>query len=135
MPIMSWNSSLATGIPSIDVEHQQLVQFVNELFDAMTQKKGREVTGMILNQLVAYTVKHFAHEEQLFASTSYPDQAAHRAEHATLKTQVSDFVAKFEAGKATVTAELMTFLRTWLTNHIMGSDKRYAPHFKAKGVT
>ena len=44
-------------------------------------------------------------------------------------------LAGLSAGQATVNAELMNFLRTWLTTHIMQSDKRYAPHLKAKGAT
>ncbi len=134
MPIMSWNNTLATGIPSIDAQHQQLVGFVNELYDAMTKGQGKEATGKILNRLVEYTVKHFAHEEQYFARLGYPDSAAHIAEHDLLKKQVGDFVKKFNAGQATVNAELMNFLRNWLTSHIMGSDKKYVPHLKAKGA-
>ncbi|HAT09037.1 MAG TPA: bacteriohemerythrin [Planctomycetes bacterium] len=134
MPIMAWNSSLATGIASIDAQHQQLVQYVNELYDAMTQNRGKEATGKVLGELVSYTVKHFAHEEQYFAKTGYPDSAAHIVEHEKLKAQVGDFGKKFAAGQATVNAELMNFLRTWLMTHIMGSDKKYAPHLKAKGA-
>jgi len=135
MPIMTWNSSLATGIPSIDAQHQQLVQYLNDLFDAMTKQQGKDVTGKVLENLVAYTVKHFAHEEQFFTKTGYPDRVAHIAEHEKLKAQVGEFGQKFAAGQATVNAELMNFLRTWLTTHIMQSDKRYAPHLKAKGAT
>jgi len=28
----------------------------------------------------------------------------------------------------------MTFLRNWLTNHIMGTDKKYAATFTANGI-
>jgi hemerythrin len=132
---MAWNNSLATGIESIDTQHQQLVKLVNELYDAMTQNRGKEATGKVLNELVAYTVKHFAHEERYFAQTAYPDTAAHIAEHEKLKAQVGDFGKKFAAGQATVSAELMNFLRNWLMTHIMQSDKKYAPHLKAKGAT
>ena len=134
MPIMSWNATLATGIASIDAQHQQLVQYVNELYDAMTQNRSKDATGEILKRLTDYTVKHFAHEEQLFSRTVYPGSVAHVNEHRQLKKQVSDFVAAFQSGKATVTTELMHFLRTWLTDHIMRSDKQYVPHLKAKGV-
>ena len=134
MPIMSWNSSLATGIPSIDAQHQQLVTYVNDLYDAMTQKKGREATGKILGQLVDYTLKHFAHEEQWFAKAGYPDTAAHVAEHKDLTNQVKTFGAAFASGKAAVDADLMNFLRAWLMNHIMRSDKKYVASLKAAGA-
>lgn len=135
MPIMTWNNSFATGIESIDKQHQQLVGYVNELFDAITQKRGEAVTKRLLGDLVTYTVSHFAHEEQFFRRFKYPDTAAHVAEHEGLKKQVGDFAKKYAAGQATVNAELMTFLRNWLANHIMQSDKRYAAHLKANGAT
>ena len=135
MPIMSWNNTLATGIASIDGQHQQLVGYVNELYDAMTKGQGKEATGKILTRLVEYTVKHFAHEEQYFARIGYPDAAAHIAEHELLKKQVGEFGKKFAAGQATVNAELMNFLRNWLTAHIMMIDKKYVAHLKAKGAT
>lgn len=135
MPIMTWNSQFATGIDSIDKQHQQLVSYVNELFDAMTANKGDAVTKKVLGDLVSYTVSHFAHEEQYFRKTRYPDAAAHTAEHEALKRQVGDFAKKYAAGKATVNAELMNFLRNWLATHILQSDKRYAAHLKANGAT
>lgn len=135
MPIMSWNNTYATGIASIDSQHQQLVVYINDLYDAMTKNQGGEVTKRLLNSLVDYTVKHFAHEEQLFAKTGYPESKAHIAEHEALKKQVGEFGKKFAAGQATVNAELMNFLRNWLTTHILQSDKRYVAHLKAKGVT
>lgn len=135
MPIMSWNGTLATGIASIDAEHQQLVQYLNDLFEAMTKNLGRDATGKVLRSLTDYTVKHFAHEEQCFRQTDYPDAPAHVQEHQELKRKVSDFAAAFAAGKATVNSELMHFLRTWLTDHIMRSDKKYIAHLKSKGVT
>jgi hemerythrin len=135
MPIMPWTKSLETGIASIDGQHQQLVRLVNELYDAMTTNQGKEATGKVLGELVTYTVKHFAHEEQLFAKTVYPDSAAHIKEHNDLKQKVGEFGQAFAAGKATVNADLMNFLRTWLMSHILQSDKKYAPHLKAKGAT
>ena len=110
------------------------MRYVNDLYDAMTQKKGREVTARILEQLVDYTVKHFAHEEQWFAKSAYPDTPAHQKEHQELAKQVSAFGAAFAAGKATVDSELLNFLRSWLMNHIMKSDKKYVAHLKAAGA-
>lgn len=134
MAIMPWNNSFATGIASIDAQHQQLVSYVNELYDAMTKNQGPDVTRKVLGKLVDYTVQHFAHEEKYFARYAYPDAAAHTAEHDALKKQVGEFNKKFQAGQATVNAELLNFLRSWLSSHILQSDKRYVAHLKAKGA-
>jgi hemerythrin len=64
----------------------------------------------------------------------YPDFAAHKAEHDALVRQVLKFQEDFTSGHATITVQLLQFLRDWLQNHIQGSDLRYAPHLKQPTV-
>ncbi|MGK5083529.1 bacteriohemerythrin [Bdellovibrionota bacterium FG-1] len=134
MALFEWSSRFTLGIQSIDDEHKKLVEYINQLHDGMMQGKGANVTGPILDGLVNYTVKHFKHEEELFATHAYPDTAAHKEEHKKLVAQVAEFQTKFKAGTATISTEIMTFLKNWLTNHILGTDKKYCPHLISKGV-
>ena len=49
--------------------------------------------------------------------------------------QVGDVAARFEANRTVgLSIEVSTFLRDWLQKHILGTDKRYSAHLKAKGV-
>ena len=45
MALLNWSSELSVGIPKIDQQHQKLVGFLNELYDAMQAGKGRDVLG------------------------------------------------------------------------------------------
>jgi hemerythrin len=47
---------------------------------------------------------------------------------------VGNFKQRFAAGDATVAMELMDFLKDWLVNHINGTDRKYVPFLKGKGV-
>ena len=134
MPLMTWTENYSVGIKSIDAQHQKLINMVNELQDAMLAGKANDQIGKILDGLVTYTVTHFAYEEKLFAQHGYADAKAHKAEHDKLTAQVADFQAQFKSGKAKLSAQLMNFLRDWLNGHIMGTDKKYGPHLKSKGV-
>jgi hemerythrin len=135
MPIMEWNEKLSVGVASLDADHKKLVALVNELYDAIQSGKGGDALGRILDGLISYTVHHFRNEEQFFASTGYPASAAHKQEHEALTKQVLVVQQKFKAGATgTLTLEVMNFLRTWLINHIQGSDKKYGPHLNAHGV-
>mgnify|MGYP001558302938 CR=1 FL=1 len=135
MPLMQWNESLKVGIDAVDGDHQKLVGMVNELFDAMQAGRGKDVLGKVLDELASYTAQHFAREESYFARTGYPDSAAHKKEHDDLRKQVNDVQAKFKSGAtATLTIDVLNFLRDWLVKHIKGSDMKYAPHLKAKGI-
>ncbi|MBI9067832.1 MAG: hemerythrin family protein [Salinivirgaceae bacterium] len=101
-------------------------------FDAMSQGKGSDVIGKIINELFDYSVLHFASEERYFKKYEYPETEDHLIEHAKFIDEVSDFMKKFEAKKLSLTIEVMQFLQAWLKEHIMGSDKKYAEFFKEK---
>ena len=91
--------------------------------------------GRILNELVQYTKVHFAREEKFFAQTGYPAPAAHKQEHDALTRQVLDVQQKYVAGaSATLSIDVMRFLKNWLIKHIQGSDQKYRPHLNAKGI-
>lgn len=83
--------------------------------------------GFILARLVQSTAGHFAHEERLMRLHDYQDLEAHKAQHDALTRQVLEFQAKFQAGQATMTVQVLQFLKNWLVEHIQGSDLKYAP--------
>lgn len=136
MSLMTWGPALMIGFGDIDVQHRRLVQLVNALDDAMHAGRSREVLGTVLTELVRYTKLHFAFEEKLMAAYGLQggDVAAHKEEHATLTAQVNDFAAQFAEGSADVSVELLEFLRDWLSNHILGTDKGLAAALRQAGA-
>ena len=134
MALFEWSDDYSVKVASIDTQHKKLVGMLNALHDGMTSGSGSERLGELLEGLVAYTVQHFAYEEQLFATHQYPLGRAHTEEHQRLVTQVADFKQKFESGQANINMQLMKFLKDWLIKHILGSDKAYSAHLVERGV-
>ncbi len=132
--LMRWDSSLQLGISQIDDQHKQLVGMINDLHRAMKQRQTMAVTGGILERLVSYTVFHFDVEEKLFRKHNYPEYSEHKKVHEKLVAKVMDFKTKVEQGDATISMELMDFLKDWLVSHIKGTDKKYVPFLKQHGV-
>lgn len=124
--MLEWNDKLMLGHSQIDRDHQRLVALINQLSDAMTGGKGKEVCGKVLDELIQYTRTHFAMEEQLMAAHRYAGAFEHKAEHAKLVNQVLEFKSKFDDGTATLSVALLRFLVDWLTHHILVSDKDLA---------
>lgn len=126
--VLHWNDTLATGHPRIDSDHRRLLELVNRLTDAMGRGGGSEVCIAVLDELIRHTQAHFAMEEALIRSlgSSYAEAAAHKAQHARLMKEVSDFQAQFRAGMRTPSVPLRQFLEGWLFQHIRGSDKALA---------
>lgn len=135
MPLMEWTDKLSVGVSQFDNEHKKLVAMVNDLFDAVQGGRGKEALAKILDGLIAYTKTHFANEERYFQQHGYPDLAAHKAEHDALAKQVMEVQRKYHSGAtATLSMEVMNFLKNWLVRHIQGTDKKYGPFLNGKGV-
>ena len=135
MALIVWDESFSVGVSRIDEQHKKLVGMINELNEAMRKGQGKEVVGDIVKGLVEYTLTHFALEEKLFAGTGYPDTAAHKREHAEFVAKVSKFRDDFEAGRLSLSIDVMNFLSGWLKGHIKGCDQKYSNHFKEKGLS
>ncbi|WP_235893931.1 bacteriohemerythrin [Oceanidesulfovibrio indonesiensis] len=133
-PLITWSSDLSVGIDSIDDQHKVLVDLINELNEAMKQRKADSVILDILDRLKGYVVEHFAHEEKLFAKHGYPEARSHKDVHQKFVDKVLDFEKQLKSGSVTLSMEVMKFLKDWLTGHIMGTDKKYSPFLRQKGV-
>ena len=120
---LEWGPNWVSGHAEVDADHKMLVQYVNELNQAMLKGVGQDVAAGILNKLVQYTVDHFAREEAIWTQGGLKSLAEHKRIHADLVAKVGKFQQEFLAGKATLTAELMSFLREWLINHVFETDK------------
>jgi hemerythrin len=135
MPLIEWTDELSLGIESIDEQHKKLVNMINALNDAMLTNSSNELLGKIFTGLATYTQKHFAYEENMFAEYGYTDSEEHKRQHNELIAQVVELKQKFiKNPQGTMSAELMLFLKRWLTNHIMRTDKDYAEFLISKGV-
>ena len=135
MPLIEWSNELSVGINSIDEQHKKLVNMINALNDAMLTGSSNELLGKIFTGLAAYTQKHFSYEENMFAEYGYSDSEEHKRQHNELIAQVIELKEKFmENPQGTISADLMQFLKRWLTNHIMRTDKEYTDFLLSKGV-
>ncbi len=133
-PLMEWSLALQVGHAEIDRQHQRLIDIANRLNSAMQAGQGRDVSGSILNELVDYTVNHFGFEEGLMEAHGYVNRDQHLEEHRKLIQSISEFKRQFDSGTASVSIELMGFIRDWLVNHILKVDKALARDFASRGI-
>jgi hemerythrin-like metal-binding protein len=61
----------------------------------------------------------------------FPDFTKHKAEHDALIKQVAVFQGNYEAGRISMSIQVLQFLKSWLEHHIQERDQRYAPYLKA----
>ncbi len=134
MAFFTWNDSYSVSVDDFDRQHKRLFEMINGLYDAMKQGKGNDTLSGLLSGLKNYTATHFANEEKELKRINYPDYAVQKTQHDAFVAKIADFQQKFAAGKVNLSAEILNFLKDWLTNHIMVVDKKYAPYFTKVSV-
>lgn len=134
MTLIVWSDALAVGITEIDTQHQKLVQLINGLHDHMLKGDAHEIMQKVLDRVIQYTVMHFQTEEALMAKHGYPHTPTHKREHADLTKHAVELQQKLNSGNGRITMETMTFLRDWLQNHILKTDKLFGAFLQSKGV-
>ncbi len=132
MANIRWTPDMSVGIESLDSDHQKLLALINQLDDAIEQRKGQQQIGDVLTELINYTLYHFAREEALMDACKYPDAETHAHAHEVLRLQVTHIRDRFVSNPDSIhDREVLSFLKNWLTSHILGRDKLYAPFMTA----
>lgn len=129
-----FTKDLETGNQTIDSQHKQLIDAINQLLDACAQGKGRAQIDTTARFLLDYTKKHFGDEERLQRQSGYPDAANHKRYHDEFVKVVEQICRELDAQGATVAlvAKINTALAGWLISHIKREDVKVAQHIKSK---
>jgi hemerythrin len=106
------------------------VEYINQLDDARNCGYTKEEVISVLNQLVDYTLSHFAFEESLQEEANYPFANAHKKVHDLFALRVGEYQTRFSNGED-ITKALSSTLVTWLFNHIKRDDADYVESVKA----
>lgn len=133
MTLLSWKDAYSVGSQEIDDEHRHLFAVINEFYDR--HHAGADIAEIekLLTQLVFYAENHFQHEEKIMAAADYPGLAPHQAEHERLVHNIFTLAADIESGKSTVDQETLTFLKSWLLDHILQHDMEFAEFMQTWG--
>ena len=133
-PLLTWSSSLATGVSEIDSQHKKLIAIANRLNEAMQTGAGQQTIGNLLDELIEYTASHFGYEDGLMKRHGVSGVPNHQEQHAKLVEGVLVHQARFKQGEA-LGSEVMSFLRDWLVNHILKTDKAFGRELGRLGIS
>lgn len=134
MPPFIWRSKYSVNIQAIDAQHQQLVETINKLNDAMTAGKGQAVLSDIFDELIKYMTAHFSTEEGLMAAYAFPQYLEHKAEHDKFVATVQGLKDKFDHGDTGTVLTLSQFVVDWFQQHTLKMDMKYVRFFHGKGL-
>jgi len=135
MPLIVWTNRMSVGVKLLDNDHRKMMLLINELHEDLMTGHTKPALDRIFERLVRHTRTHFAHEEQLFAETSYPGAEAHKQEHVQMIDQLRTLQARLiAADEISTDIEVMDRLRDWLFGHVLSSDREYVPHLQTQEV-
>ena len=128
MTLLVWQEDLNTGIEVIDRQHMRIVEMINHL-DIAQKSLERSAVAEVIDEMIDYTLSHFAFEEELMEEAGYPFSHAHKRVHEIFAKRVNEYRMRFQAGED-VGDDLRNMLSRWLFNHIRGDDRAYASTVK-----
>jgi len=119
------------GEPEIDRQHQEMVETINRLNDAVRNNDTPEVIAHLFDELIAHAESHFAVEEQMMEKHGYPERGVHKNEHKRLIEEAHYLKEKLARG-----GELLVLqsLKDWLLAHIIHVDKPFVEYLARHGV-
>jgi hemerythrin len=131
---IAWSDAFATGVPEIDRQHQELLDHVGRLLDAM--ENDPTAVGRALDFLGDYTVSHFDTEERLMEHHAYPGAAAHREAHAGFVRTFGRLRFDYDLdGLTEGMSELIGgWMIDWLKHHILDMDRALGRFIVASGA-
>ncbi len=125
MQLLKWSTELEVGLEDVDRQHKQLINIINELNIAIEYSQPNSVMLPLIERLDEYAHSHFAVEEDIFTTYSYPERAAHEAEHAAFIESIKYIRKQCEIIDTPMSTKIRDFLRGWLFTHIKTKDMEY----------
>jgi len=131
----AWSADLETGNNTIDGQHKQLIQAINNLLEACSKGQGRTQLSNTMKFLYDYTEKHFADEEKLQLASKYPDYQNHKVYHEGFKKVVRELAKELDEQGPTIVlvGKINSSIGGWLINHIKKEDVKVAKHIHESG--
>lgn len=127
-PIL-WDDNLVTGISIIDEQHQILVNIFNEANTKLDINNNAEFLEQITRDMLSYALYHFETEEALMQEYGYIDVEnadIHIRQHRSFSAKVVEVRNDIKSGVLISREDLLSFLNSWLINHILNTDKDLA---------
>ncbi len=130
-----------TGIELVDDEHRTLFEIIKETNDLICAEHLHDKYDKIMELLAKlkdYTEFHFHDEEMLMERIGYPGLEAQKHAHAAFVERLVDIdlntLDEIDNDQQSYLLDLINFLISWLTNHILVSDKKIGEYVYNSGV-
>jgi hemerythrin len=124
--LIQWTPELSVDNASLDAEHQEWIRLLNEFYIGLKSGEPNQKLEILITGMINYTNYHFANEEKYMTTNHFPDFESHKEKHELYVAKLKEYHDKIKEGKLVISIEVTNYLKSWLLNHIKGSDQQYA---------
>lgn len=123
-----WTDKLSMFHEKLDNQHRTLYGYINEIIELEQLYPKSEKFAEILSGITDYGLEHFKTEEKLMNKMLYPESfmSKHIDEHRSYIYKVAMFNTNFMQPGYTEPVEVIKFLKSWWTNHILKADMHFS---------
>jgi hemerythrin-like metal-binding protein len=124
--VISWDEDrMATGVTTVDRQHQELIRLINQLHAACLRGTAAEELTKDLEALGQYAASHFAHEETVMDQQHCPVAGKNKAAHQAFLKDYEQLVteARTQGASSRLALQLKKMLANWLAVHICNIDR------------
>ena len=134
MPCMEWLEEYSVKVKEIDDQHKKLIDMINELYQASKEYRGQDVQKAVIDKILDYATTHFETEENYMRMFKFPGYEEHKSEHEKFTAKALDLQKRSREEGFILSLEILKFLRDWLADHLIGTDKKYVDFFQEHGL-
>jgi len=124
MSLLQWKPEYSVGVESMDVEHREMIDLINEIYEKLDSAPDADQIEDCLGDIFSTVSMHFALEESLMRKSNYAEYQAHKDNHEELLDQIRDLMDDFDADPASGAVQLEKRLSDWFAGHFATFDAR-----------
>ena len=126
--MIRWSKIYETGISVVDFQNKELVGAINEFYKCIFTDNMQKDAESNIRKMIMASVKLFSVEKGLFDTHEYyeDEKRSHLEDHDVFLKMLTDTLQKLKTGDVLSAYKLADFLRNWIVEHMMTSDRKFA---------
>lgn len=122
---LKWSKDLSSGIEAIDLQHQRILDLLNQLVIENQSPSDKEKLIQSLKEFTKALEEHFDYEEALLAESGYRGLNRHKAGHEEIAETLQSIMMSVMFDESDISNDLINQVVRWFEEHLTTEDPKY----------